>query len=69
MTVPVVTAAVSYDCKYTGKTFILVKYNALYFRNMDTYLVPPIMMRLEVLDVDDSPKSLLSKPTKINYSV
>ena len=46
------TAAVDYDCEYTGKTFILVIYNALYFRNMDTNLVPPITMRLAGLDVD-----------------
>ena len=32
MTVPVMAAAVAYDFKYTGKTFILVIYNALYFK-------------------------------------
>ena len=34
MTVKVMTADVAYDCEYTGKTFILVIYNALYFQNM-----------------------------------
>ena len=53
MTVPVVTAAVIYDCEYTGKTYILVIYNALYFQNMDTNLLPTIMMRLAGLDVDE----------------
>ena len=69
MTIPVVTAAIAYDCKYTGKTFILVIYNALYFRNMDTNLVPPIMMRIAGLGVDEYPKFLSSKPMERNHYV
>ena len=69
MTVPVVTAAVVYDCEYTGKTYILVIYNALYLQNMDTNLVPPIVMRLEGLDVYEFPKFLSSKPTESNNYV
>ena len=69
MTVPSVTAAVAYDYEYTGKTFILVIYNALYFQNMDTNLVPPIIMCLSVLDVDECPKLLTSKPMESNHSV
>ena len=69
MTVPPVTAAVAYDCEYTGKTFILVIYNALYFRNMDTNLVPPIMMRIAGLGVDEYPKFLSSKPMERNHYV
>ena len=64
MTVLVVTAAVAYDCKYTWKTFILVIYIELYFQNMETNLVPPIMMHLSGLDVDEFPKLLSSKPTE-----
>ena len=58
MTVPFVTAGVAYDCEYTGNTFILVIYNALYFRNMDTTLVPPTMMSLAGLDMDECLKLL-----------
>ena len=56
-------------CKYTGKTYILVIYNALYFRNIYTNLVLPVMMRLTGLDVDECPKFLSSKPTQSNHSV
>ena len=69
MTVMVVTAAVAYDCEYTGKTFISVIYSALYFQNMGTNLVPPIRMHLSGLDVDESPKLMSGKPTEKNRSV
>ena len=69
MTVTVVTAADAYDCECTGKTFILVIYNALYFLNIDTNLVPPIIMRLACLNVDACPKFLSRKPTEINHLV
>ena len=62
MTVTVVTAAVAYDCEYTGKTFISVIYNALYFQKMETNQVPPIRMHLSGLDVDEFPKLLSGKP-------
>jgi len=44
MSVPVVNAAIAYDCGFTGDTKILVIYNALYFRNMEVNLIPPFMM-------------------------
>ena len=68
-TVPVVTEAVAYICKYTGKTLILVIYNVIYFRKMATNLAPPIMIRIAFLCVDECPKLFSSKPTEINYSV
>ena len=40
----------------------------LYFQNMDTNLVPPIMIRISGLDVDECPKFLSSKPTERNHS-
>ena len=69
MTVPVVTAAVIYDCEYTGKTYILVIYKALYLQKMYRNLVPPIMMCLVGLDVDECPKFLSRQPTEINHSM
>ena len=44
MSVPVVNAAIAYDCGFTGDTKILVIYNALYFRNMEVNIIPPFMM-------------------------
>jgi len=67
--VPVANAAVAYDCEYTGKTYILVIYNALYFRNMEVNLIPPFMMRLAGLQVDECPKFLALKPTVETHSL
>jgi len=66
--VPVVNAAVAYDCDYTGSTYILVIYNALYFHNMEVNLIPPFMMRFAGLQVDECPKFAL-KPTVETHSL
>ena len=34
-TVPVVDAAVAYDCEFTGRVYILIIRNALYFEEMN----------------------------------
>ena len=69
MLVPVVQAAVTYECEYSGNIHILVLCNALYFKNMDINLVPPFMMRLAGLDVDECPKFLAKNPKESNHSV
>lgn len=67
--VPVVHGAVAYDNPYTGETDIFVIYNALYFRNMENNLVPPFMMRLAGLEVDECAKFLAKNPTEKNHSI
>lgn len=67
--VPVVDAAVVYDCEYTGKSIVLVIRNALHLRNMDTNLIPPFMMRLAGLKIDECPKFLSDNPNEGNHSV
>ena len=69
ITVPVVNAAVAYDCKFTGKTLILVICNALYFQNMEENLIPPFMMRLAGIEVDECPKFLARNPSESNHSI
>ena len=61
--VPVVYAVVAYDCPITGNSTILIINNALYIRDMEHNLLPPIMMRLNGLLVDESPKFLFPIPT------
>ena len=61
--VPVVNAAVAYDCEISGKTRILVICNTLYFKDMEINLVPPFMMRLNGLEVDKYPKFLSKEST------
>ena len=60
---PVVHAAVAYDCTITGNLTILIINNALYIREMEHNLLPPIIMRLNGLLVDECPKFLCPNPT------
>ena len=43
--VPIVDAAVAYDCPFSGQTTLMVARNALYVDIMDHNLVPPFIMR------------------------
>ena len=67
--VPVVHAAVAYDCPRTGATTILIINNALYIAEMEHNLIPPIMMRLNGILVDECPKFLCPSPTIDNHSI
>ena len=66
---PVVDAAVAYDCEYTGTTILLVIRNALHMRSMHANLIPPFMMRLAGIEVDECPKFLSPKPSEVNHSL
>ena len=67
--VPVVHAAVDYDFPITGNSTILIINNALYIWDMEHNLLPPIMMRLNGLLVDEFPKFLCPNPTIENHSI
>ena len=67
--VPVVHAAVAYDCHITGSTTILIINNALYIAEMEHNLLPPIMMRLNGIMVDECPKFLSHNPTIDSHSI
>ena len=69
ITVLIVTAAVAYNSEITGETYILVVCNALYFQNMEENLIPPFMMRLAEIEVDECPKFLSRNPTESNHSM
>ena len=69
ITVPIVNAAVAYDSEITGETYILIVNNALYFQNMEENLIPPFMMRLAGIEVDECPKFLSRRPTESNHSM
>ena len=49
--VPIVIAAIIYDCEYTGNSHIMIIHNALYFKNMEVNLIPPIITRIAGLEV------------------
>ena len=54
--VPIVDAAVAYDCPYTLKTYLLTVRNALHVPSMEHNLIPPFIMREAGLIVNDTPK-------------
>ena len=67
--VPVVHAAVAYDCPIAGNSKILIINNALYIRDMEHNLLPPIMIRPNGILIDECPKFLFPNPTIETYSI
>ena len=67
--VPVVHAAVAYFCPINGNSKILIINNMLYIRDMEHNLLPPIMMRLNGLLLDELPKFLCPNPTIETHSI
>ena len=54
--VPIVDAAIAYDCLFTHETYILIIRNTLYIETMQYNLIPPFIMREGGLIVNDIPK-------------
>ena len=67
--VQVVNALVLFECPTTTQQYLLQINNALYIPQMQTSLIPPIMMRMAGLIVDECPKSLSPNPTIANHSI
>ena len=54
--VPIVDAAMAYNCPYSMKTYILAVKNALHVPSMEHNLIPPFILREAGLEVNDVPK-------------
>ena len=67
--VPIVTAAVAYDSNITGDTTILIIHNALYIESMAQNLIPPIMLRINGIEVNECPKFLATNPSETHHSI
>ncbi len=65
--VPIVDAAVAYDCPYTMKTYILVGKNALHVPSMEHNLILPFIMREAGLEVNDILK-IHTKPEDLSVN-
>ena len=61
--IPIVDGAVAYDCPYSKQTFILIVRNVLYIRSMEHNLIPPFIMRVGGVIVNDVPKIHCKDPT------
>ena len=60
--VPIVDAAIRYDCPYSGETYLLIVRNALSVPAMDHNLIPPFIMREAGVDVQCFPKIQCKNP-------
>ena len=69
ISVPVVDGVLAYDCEFTGETRLLIIRNALHVPSMNNHLIPPFMMRLAGLDVNECAKFLAKKPNISHHSV
>ena len=67
--VPLVDAAVRYDCPFDGRVYILLIQNALYVPSMDYNLLPPFMLREAGVIVRDTPKIQLEDPSDNDHAL
>ena len=69
MQVPIVDAAVQYECPYSGTLHVLIIRNALHVPSMKHNLVPPFIIREEGIQVNDTPKIQVNDPTTSDHSI
>ena len=69
MTIPIVDAAILYECLYTGKLFIFVLRNALHVPAMTHNLIPPFILREKGLQVTDTPKIHVESPSVSDHAI
>ena len=69
VSVPIVTAVIAYTDEYVGTTSITIIYNALHIKNMENNLIPPFMMRLAGVEVDECPKFMCKNPIERNHAI
>ena len=69
MQVPIVDAAVQYECPYSGMHHVLVIRNALHVPPVRHNFVPPFMIREEGIQVNDTPKIQVNDPTTSDHSI
>ena len=60
--VPIVDAALAYDCPFTNYTYILIVRNALHIASMNHNLTPPFIMREGGVTANDIPNMYCSDP-------
>ncbi len=61
--------AIAYNDPISLQTYLLVMRNALLIPMMDHNLIPPFLIRLAGLQVDETPKHQLALPTIDNHTI
>ena len=69
MTVPIVDAAVQFECPHQGTIFILVIRNCLHVPTMTNNLIPPFIMRQAGVEINDRPKIHSNNPSVEDHSI
>ena len=69
LSVPFVDAIIAYDDHLTGETMLLKIRNALYVESLESNLIPPFVMRLAGIQVNECPKFLSKHPTIQDHSL
>ena len=62
-------AIIAYDDHLTGETMLLKIRNALYVESLESNLIPPFVMRLAGIQVNECPKFLSKHPTIQDHSL
>ena len=69
LSVPVIDGAIAYDDEFSGETHILIVRNALHLPSMNNHLIPPFMMRLAGIRVNECAKFLAKEPNISHHSI
>ena len=67
--VPIVDAAILYECPFKMKSYILVLRNALYVEAMSNNLIPPFVLREAGLFVNETAKIHVKDPTVDDHCI
>ena len=69
MRLPIVDAAIQYDCPYTGEIMILIIRNAILVQSMKNNLLPPFALREAGIVVNETPKIQSKDPLVEDHSL
>ena len=67
--IPIVDAAIAYDCELTNETYILIIRNALHISSMNHNLLPPFILRQRGITVNDTAKIHCSDPSTDDHCI
>ena len=69
ISVPIVDAAIVYDCPFTLQSYLLIVRNGLYLPHLDHNLIPPFILSEAGLEVNPIPKIHSKDPTVHDHSI
>ena len=67
--VPIVDAAIAYDCPYDHRVYILIIRNGLHIPSLDHNLIPPFIMRAGGVIINDIPKIHCDNPSVLDHCI